>query len=127
MDGLNNEMKQINEFLTYNKEFNSFSNRKNNNSNLSNEISADEDFINNEVFSQSQFEQYVYNENQYNYSTYQYNMELINTNKPNVIHQTDKGFYRTQSNCRTQSSESIIHFFSWQNPSVCECGVMCNI
>lgn len=156
LDGLNNEIIKIKELLS-DKDSNSFcySNNSNDyNINRYSEMSAGEDFIDNEecqptqqntLAMQMKYTQstdqlyYTKSEIDTNHSifkgVYHNNNTADCTNNKQNTHtmqnvsqqEIDERFYQIQSSdFKNESLNSTVHFFPWQNPNVCQCGMIYN-
>lgn len=82
-----------------------------------------------EKYNPSQFENGINNNNS-DIEFYPNNSEVYYTNnEPYFPQQTNDGFYQIQSapaDLKNKNVDSIQHFFSWQNPHVCQCGMIYN-
>lgn len=149
LDELNNEIMKIKELFMNNKETVSLNNCKcynkinqckrnmfaagaecidNEKSNLNQHITdiSDAEYV---MYNPSQFEYHVKNENS-DIEFYPNNSEIYYTNnEPYLTQQTNDGFYQIQNaptDLKKKNVDSIEHFFSWQNPHVCQCGMIYN-
>lgn len=148
LDGLNNEIKKIKELFLKNTNSNSFFNNNNSNNpitNRSTEMSAGEDFIDNEKCRST--EQMMHKNStdhdlcsKRNYNTnqsiikgiFQNNEDCMNTQNTyicqNVLQQeNDEEFYQIQlSDIKIENLNNMEHFITWQNLYVCQCGTIYN-
>lgn len=135
LDELNMEILKIKELFTLNKESDSFSN-----SHCFEKMSAGEDCVTHEMYSQqnsnidknSIYCKYYGQSVQYE-DTDHYHSKCNNTsqqktgNKHIVQGQTSKGFYQIPPpDFKEENAEIAKHFFTWKNPSVCQCGMIYN-
>jgi len=155
LDGLNNEITKIKNLFSNNLNSNSFCNKnsKYNNhiTNQSIEMSAGEDFIDNEECRSTKENTFVeqvihknstdhdlcpkniFNKNQsFLKGVFHDNEDGTNASQNRYTHQNvyqqekDDEFYQIQSSDIKTDNLNIENFFTWLNPYVCQCGMIYN-
>uniref|UniRef100_A0A2S2NT54 Uncharacterized protein n=1 Tax=Schizaphis graminum TaxID=13262 RepID=A0A2S2NT54_SCHGA len=155
LDGLNDEIKKIKDLFSNNINSNSFCNKNseynNHITNQSIEMSAGEDFIDNEEcrsIKENTFVEQAIHKNSADHDLYPKNIfnknqsflkgvfhdneDDTNTSQNSYTHQNvyqqekDDEFYQIQSSDIKTDNLNIEHFFSWHNPYACQCGMICN-
>jgi len=140
LDDLNNAIVKITELFLNNADSNSFcnsNNSSNHNINRSIEMSAGENFIDTEECRSSQQNIFVAQKmhrqstdhSLYSKSKLDTNLSIMKGDtQQNLLQQeTDEWFYPMQSSdIKTDNLNSTVHFFPWQNPYACQCGMIYN-